>query len=190
MTGRNLKKAKPATSLYFIALIPDGLFREEVTKIKQYIQENYQSGHALRSPAHITLHMPFKWRDDRVDRLTRTLADFSNKRPHCTIELEGFGSFPPKVIFIQVMENPELNALQHDIVRTAAKKLKLENAQYKNRGFNPHMTVAFRDLKPAMFRQAWEEFRHRELVHSFEVRSIFLLKHNGKTWEIFREFTF
>lgn len=190
MTGRNLIKSKPASSLYFIALIPDHIFQQEVTKIKRYIEEHYQSGHALRSPAHITLHMPFKWRDDRLENLTTPLADFSNRRPHFTVELKNFGSFPPKVIFIQVLENPELNALQHDLVRMAGKKLKLENAQYRNRGFNPHLTIAFRDLKPATFRQAWDEFRDKEIEHSFEVESLFLLKHNGKTWDIFREFTF
>ena len=182
--------SKHASSLYFIALIPARLFQQKVTKIKQYIQENYQSGHALRSPAHITLHMPFKWRDDRLDSLTGPIADFSNGYPHFTIELKDFGSFSPKVIFIQVLENPKLNVLQHEVVSVARKKLKLENAQYRNRGFNPHMTVAFRDLKPALFRQAWEEFRHKQLAHSFEVESLFLLKHNGKTWDIFREFTF
>ena len=83
-----------------------------------------------------------------------------------------------------------LEELQKQIAKTAREKLKLDNSGYKNRGYHPHMTVAFRDLKPSAFRQAWEEFEGRELSHHFEVRSIVLLKHNGKDWEIFREFRF
>ena len=181
---------KPSTSLYFLALVPDPFFQAEVLKIKEYIKDVYDSGHALRSPAHITLHMPFKWRDDRIGKLKSALKYFAAGKPRFMVALKNFNAFPPKVIFIQVENNQHLEELQKDLGRTAGEKLKLENSLYKQKGFHPHMTVAFRDLKPAAFKKAWEEFQFKELEHSFEVNSLVLLKHNGKMWEIFKEFRF
>ena len=190
-----MAKLKPGTresvkSLYFIALIPDHEFRREVKKIKENIQESYGSGHALRSPAHITLHMPFKWRDDRIHILEKNLEDFAADRSGFTIELENFGSFPKRVIFINVKESKALNILHTMLLKMAAQKLKLNNGRYRGMAFHPHMTIAFRDLKPAMFEEAWQEYQMKKLTHSFTVRSVFLLKHNGTAWDIFKEFSF
>ena len=110
------KKNKTPVSLYFIAIIPDAFFCEEVVSIKKYIRDTYGSGHALRSPAHITLHMPFKWRDDRLGTLNRTLKDFSAGRQRFSVELEDFGSFSKRVIFIAVNENDYLRELHLDLV--------------------------------------------------------------------------
>ena len=46
--------------LYFIALIPHTGLREEIREIKERMRDEYGAGHALKSPAHITLQMPFK----------------------------------------------------------------------------------------------------------------------------------
>jgi 2'-5' RNA ligase len=183
-------QGKPMASLYFIAILPDPFFKTEVVRIKEYIKEEYGSGHALRSPAHITLHMPFKWRDDRIEKLNNVLKDFAAGRQKFKVDLKNFDAFPPRVIFIKVEENQNLDNLHWDLDKTAREQLKLQNAQYKQRGFHPHMTVAFRDLKKAAFKNAWMEFEFRELEYSFEARSITLLKHNGKKWEEFREFRF
>jgi hypothetical protein len=41
-----------------------------------------------------------------------------------------------------------------------------------------------------MFRKAWEEeFKEKEFEARFEVQQITLLKHNGKHWERFRDFS-
>ena len=46
--------------LYFIAIIPYSELREKVRKVKERMKAEYGAGHALKSPAHITLQMPFK----------------------------------------------------------------------------------------------------------------------------------
>ena len=178
------------TSLYFIAIIPDTHFQEEVIRIKESIKENYESEHALRSPAHITLYMPFKWRIDRENRIRNVLSEFADGRSSFTINLKNFGSFPRKVIYIGVQENDELARLQKDLIKTVAQNLKLPTGQYKGKAFHPHMTVAFRDLKPAMFHKAWHDYKDKNLSYTMEVNAISLLKHNGKTWDICNEFKF
>ncbi|MFM7858912.1 MAG: 2'-5' RNA ligase family protein, partial [Flammeovirgaceae bacterium] len=62
------------------------------------------------------------------------------------------------------------------------------NANYKGQPFQPHVTIAFRDLRKPMFERAWEEFKHRNFKAEFTVDSIALLKHNGKHWNVIMEF--
>lgn len=64
------------------------------------------------------------------------------------------------------------------------------NADYKNRGFNPHITLAFRDLKREAFKEAWPEFEKATYDKSFEVQSLVLLKHDGEKWHQLKEFRF
>jgi len=41
-----------------------------------------------------------------------------------------------------------------------------------------------------MFKKAWGEFKNFPFEAQFEAKSIFLLKHNGKNWDINRELKF
>ncbi len=184
------KKKKPLAPQYFIAVVPGLPLNEKVTEIKQYMARHYDSNHALRSPPHVTLHMPFRWREDRESRLLKALDAFSYGKKPFNLTLENFGAFPPRVIYIHVMPSDELEQLHKSLVRMARETLKLDNAAYKDRGFNPHMTVAFRDLRKSEFASAWKEFAGKKFNGDFEVNAITLLKHNGKLWEIYKEFGF
>jgi len=57
--------------LYFIAIVPTSPLSEELLAWKQYFQEHYQSKAALNSPPHITLHMPFEWKEEKAAVLGR-----------------------------------------------------------------------------------------------------------------------
>ena len=190
MANPSKNAGSPKKSLYFIAVLPDEEFLHQVFEIKKHIAQKYHSKHALKSPSHITLHMPFKWREDRIVLLERSLTKFAKGRAKFSINLNGFQAFAPRVIFINVEEQDELSDLYSDLSKMARQELKLLNADFKGRGFNPHMTVAFRDLKPAMFKQAWEEFQTQKINHNFKVDSIVLLKHNGTNWDVFRNYNF
>ncbi len=68
-------------------------------------------------------------------------------------------------------------------------ELQVDNADYKNRGYTPHLTLAFRDLKKASFNEAWEEFQDKEYKAGWDVNTVTLLKHNGKEWDPLHEMT-
>lgn len=118
------------------------------------------------------------------------LESFAGRHENFQVELEDFGAFGPRVIFIDVALNQALENLQKDLVKTARQGLNLHNANYKQRGFHPHITLAFRDLRKPAFKEAWIEFKPKEYHATFEVSSFWLLKHNGKNWEEYREFEF
>jgi 2'-5' RNA ligase len=181
---------KKDPGLFFIAVAPPAHIQLEVTQLKEEVRDSYGSKHALNSPPHITLHMPFKWELKKLDLLLETMSDMSNGRDGFEIQLKGFNAFPPRVIYIDLQPNAPLRELHKHVSRTARRQLRLDNADYKNRGFQPHMTIAFRDLKKAIFQEAWSDFEKRTFEKSFSVASLTLLRHEAGRWSVYRDFPF
>jgi 2'-5' RNA ligase len=175
---------------YFLALIPPSPIFEYALELKNHFHQAYQSKASLNSPPHITLHMPFKWKRDKEAELISKLADFVNLQHPFNLELSNFSSFPPKVIFIDVALSKEILQLQQELQRFCKRELNLFNATYKEQPFHPHLTLAFRDLKKPMFEKAWEEFKNKVYHDNFLADKLILLKHNGKFWESYKEFSF
>jgi 2'-5' RNA ligase len=167
---------------YFIAILPPSPIYEEALEIKRHFETKYNSKGALKSPPHITLHMPFLWKEKKERLLIEKLNQFASASPSFQIEFGGFGSFPPRVIFINVASNSNLNELQRSLNRFCKTELQLFNSQYRDLPFHPHLTVAFRDLKKDKFAEAWSEFENKSFQRVFQCESITLLKHDGHEW--------
>ena len=175
---------------YFLAIIPPSPIYEQVMDIKTYFKEHYNCKAPLRSPAHITLQMPFLWSPKKESNLTDELANFAQTQQSFNLKLQGFNAFEPRVIYVDVVESQSLRKMQKALVRQLKSELGIFNADYKDRGFHPHMTVAFRDLKKPLFYQAWKEFKDKEFDASFAVNSFWLLLHDGRQWQPHQEFLF
>lgn len=174
---------------YFIAIVPPEPLLSEIQAIKQSIFENYHTKGALRSPAHITLHMPFSFEEEKEEKLIGCLQTFRFV-DHFSIVLNNYGCFEPRVVFIDVDTQSRLSELQHQLVQHVKKHLNIFNQADDLRGFHPHVTVAFRDLKKPVFYKLWNDFQNRSYQASFTCGSICLLKHGGQRWEVYKEFQF
>lgn len=172
----------PGVHKYFLAVIPPAPLKDTLHKLKVYFHETYQSKAALKSPPHLTLHMPFQWKAEKEDRLVNALQSFAVGRPRFEIALTGFGAFVPRVIYVAVQDHEPLKTLQQELHRFCKGELNLFNAQYQDQPFHPHFTLAFRDLKKPQFSKAWDEFKDKSFSEHFEVDRIVLLKHDGKVW--------
>lgn len=186
MPGRREEKLKQ----YFVALVPPAPVFDDAQRWKHYFRDQYNSKASLNSPPHITLHMPFRWNEEKEADLTAAFSSFAMGRKPFKVELLNFNAFPPRVIFIDVVPTEPLEALSKDLHRFCKRELNLFNAAYKDQPFHPHLTLAFRDLKKPMFEKAWEEFRERTFTARFEADRISVLKHTGKVWETLRDFYF
>jgi 2'-5' RNA ligase len=173
---------------YFLAIIPPEPIATLIDEIKQHFATEYNSKGALRSPAHITLHMPFQWKEAKEERLVHLLAQ-TTKFNSFEINLNGFGAFRPKTIFIQNEHCQSLMNFQVELSRYTKREMQLFNSTH-NRGYNPHITVAFRDLKKEAFEEAWLIFEKQAFETTFTVDSFWLLKHDGKAWQAFKQFHF
>lgn len=174
---------------YFIAIVPPEPLLSNIRQLKEYNFQVYKTKGALRSPGHITLHMPFSWEEEKEEILMRELSTFSFETP-VSIGLKDFDFFEPRVIFINVLKNNLLEELQKKLVQHAKKQLRLFNQSDDMRGFHPHVTIAFRDLKKPVFYKAREDYSNKTFEAEFSCHSFCVLKQIGQQWEVYREFSF
>lgn len=180
---------RPGFKDYFIAIIPPSPIYEEANALKHYFSGEYHSRASLNSPPHITLHMPFEWKEEKEKLLVEKLNAFINGIEKTQVNIIGFDCFKPRVIFLNVEKTHALAKLQRELELFCRRSFQLFNAQYRDLPFHPHLTLAFRDLKKPAFEKAWGEFERKEFAASFLTERIALLKHNGKTWDVFTEFS-
>ncbi|REL24285.1 2'-5' RNA ligase family protein [Rhodohalobacter sp. SW132] len=176
-------------NLYLIALIPPENLRESVRQLKLEMKEQYNASHALKAPAHITLQMPFRREEDVELHLIETLQKFSSIIEPFEVKINGFDAFPPRVIFLKIVNHEPIVILHSNLNRLLEDKLEFTEREL-NLEIHPHLTIATRDLTKKMFHKAWPEFRERDFESSFSADRLHLLKHSGKEWEFFKEFDF
>ena len=166
--------------LFFIAIIPNAEICAEVTQFKEYAAQHFNSSRALTSPPHITLIPPFRWEPKQTQYLEEVLKGFVHSQPSFYLGLENFDCFAPRVIFVKPKESKALATLQQVLKSTLEKQLNLSYRDHH--GFHPHMTIAFKDLKAAIFPKAWAHYEQVEYIRYFKVEQLSLLQHNGERW--------
>ncbi|AHM61563.1 2'-5' RNA ligase [Flammeovirgaceae bacterium 311] len=181
--SKGVKKGMPATeNLYFIALVPPEPLRSEAWALKEHMRDTYGSKASLNSPAHITLHMPFELKQNRERAVIEALQELAEGYNTFNTEIDGFGAFPPRVLFLHVVPNAILSRLQSDVHELMKRSFNVFNADYKKKPFHPHITLAFRDLKKERFKEAWEIYQEKEFKASWPVQGITLLRHDARKW--------
>ncbi len=166
---------------YFIAIVLPEPFQSQVEEIKMELFRRFNLKGALRSPAHITLHRPFEWKEEKEQVLIDALQKFSLGSSF-ELKLQNFNSFKPRVIYVDVMRNDALYDLHKRLKNYAQEKLRLLNEVEDMRGFHPHVTVAFRDLRKNKFDEVWKDFKEKKYQANFEVKGFSLLRLEDK-WE-------
>ncbi|NJR18805.1 MAG: 2'-5' RNA ligase family protein [Calothrix sp. CSU_2_0] len=175
---------------FFIAILPPLPIQDYASRIQQDFADNYASSGAQKSPPHITLQPPFKWDWNNISVLEDRLKSFTDMQKPFLITLKNFAAFAPRVIYIDVLKTPELTSLQADLMAFMEVNLGIIDQSSRNRQFTPHMTVAFRDLTKHNFQLAWQKYENLELDFEFTGASLALLLHNGKCWNVTRDFPF
>jgi 2'-5' RNA ligase len=176
-------------TLFFIALVPHETLRHEVREIKEQFRDEFGARHALKSPAHVTLQMPFKRNSSEEPAISAILEKVALEEKPFRVDLDGFGCFAPRVIFIRIRDHEPVKALHSRLKIKLTEELDFSEREIMH-DVQPHITVATRDLTKGAFREAWPAFESMEFSGSFIVNSLFLLKHNGRNWDIYKEFPF
>lgn len=172
--------------LYFIAImLPDDI-STKVISVQQEIAERFNSRKALRNLPHITLKAPFNLPAMAPENILGWFSELQIELPPFQLQLQNFGAFKNHehpVIFINPVENAALLSLQKSVVRQFYQTFDRAGVNATDFSFNPHITLAYRDLKPDMFEAAWTEFQNRKFSADFNIDRIELLKHDGKGWQ-------
>lgn len=183
------KNKKEESKIYFIALLPNAETGKEIIRLKQEFAEKYDSRRALRVLPHITMQVPFTANPALEKSLCSGLTDFAAAMLPFEIKLQGFGgvSFTKrKVLYINVEKNGEIMHLHEEMINFLRKNFGFSHmlARY---GFNPHISLAFRDLSDTEFKMALDEYGKRPFEACFQVRNLYLLRHTGTSWEVLQK---
>lgn len=168
---------------YFLAIVVPSPHFEKIEAIKEELFLQHQLKGALRSPAHITLHRPFEWKAEKENVLIEKLKNFEWEE-RFEIVLNGFSCFEPRVMYVDVTREEKLDILQKKLTTFAKRELKLFNEAEDERGFHPHVTIAFRDLKKPKFYELWPEFEKKKFEGNFSFKGFSLLRLEDKWKEI------
>ena len=87
-------------------------------------------------------------------------------------------------MYLNPIMNTALYSLQKEVIRSfriAYPALKIPDIELR---FKPHITIAYRDLLPDKFPEAWNVYKAKEFRAVFDVSSFHLLQHDGKMWNI------
>jgi 2'-5' RNA ligase len=178
---------KGQSILYFIAIIPPEYVCEEIIVFKKDIAERFESKAALKVVPHITLKAPFKLSGSEQERLLSWFRKLKMESGQLKVSLQDFGAFPKAqapVIFIAPVLNAALQELQKEFIGKFKKEFSGQEISKHEEEFHPHVTIAYRDLTPEKFREAWKEYQVKKYSAEFTVTSVHLLQHDGKQWHI------
>src|SRR5690606_17528342 len=172
---------------YFIAIVPEGEIQEKVTEIKHLLKGTFNLNYALKSPAHITLKMPFSWDENRESRLLGRLSHFFSQELPFELTLSGIGRFGRKVIYVKVCDQEKLRQLQKNLGLFCRTRLQLD-AEISDHMYQPDMTLAYKDSKEKSF----EDYRRliKGIVPAFwmAVGGVALLKRENRRWYVCHRF--
>jgi 2'-5' RNA ligase len=175
-------------NLFLVCLVPPVSIVEDIDEIRSYISEKFNVHESLKRPAHITLFPPVKLSSQEAEkRFFKALEDAAFSTPFTQV-LRNFNSFPEHTFYLDVERNEEIINLEKQIKKELL-PLKLQEKRDTNK-FNPHLTLAFKDVKPPVFQQISAEFKDRKFKREFLVSSFSVYKHQDKRWQPYKEFTF
>lgn len=175
-------------NLFLVCLIPPVTIVEDIDVIRNEIAEQFNVLESLKRPAHITLYNPVKLTSkEQEDRFFNKLDEVVFASPFTQV-LKNFSSFPPHTVFIDVEHSDGLLNLQAEIKKILKPLALLEDKD--NFKFNPHLTVAFKDVKPTVYPLIMDEYKERKFKRSFEVNGFSVYKHIDKRWQPFKEYVF
>ncbi|HLD18458.1 MAG TPA: 2'-5' RNA ligase family protein [Candidatus Nanoarchaeia archaeon] len=132
----------------------------------------------LKQSPHITIKAPFNVKN--VDPFVRYLEDLARKTKPFEIQLEGFGYFEPRVIFLNVKQNTKLKTLHFSILKDMKKSFHIKPHALEGEKIRFHCTLALQDVTKKKLRNAKEYLRQYHPRFRFKAKSLGVFLYLGK----------
>jgi 2'-5' RNA ligase len=169
-------------ALYYIAAHCPEEINTHVNLFKDYMQQKYGCRAAKKSDAHLTIIPPFKAEEDMQGELTDFVATYNIGMVPFEIELANFGHFGNRVIYVDVVPNGKLNAVEQEANQQFTQAF--PSIIFRTRpDFNPHVTIATRDIPEYKFDEAWSYFEHQQFRAAFTCNGLQLYKLKDHKWD-------
>ncbi len=166
---------------YFLAFVPKGTIQEKAQILKDQIKSDFGVKYALKSPAHVTVKMPFIFNEKKEQVLIESIQNFTRLYEPFSVQVSGLDTFGRRVIFWDILPNSALHSFQSDLKVFCKRELKLVDELADN-NYHPHMTIAFKDLKEKNFDNVMELVRKSQISDEFLANELSLLKRIEDRW--------
>jgi 2'-5' RNA ligase len=165
-------------SLYFVAIQPPEDVSNKFRLIAKDFADRFGSSKAYRNFPHITIIPPFQFDDTNESVVIGRFMKIQLSVNPFNLRLNKFNCFPRKkhpVIFVEPENKENLKKLYAEVNQ-------IMRAFNYAEHFNPHLTVAYRDLSHENFEKAWAEYNRKNIDETFVVSRVLLFKHYGGKW--------
>ena len=152
---------------------------------RRFMNQKYgcRSGH--RTPIHVTLVPPFKLpeeytTEDLIDAVEKNVLPFASGLSF-SAKIENFDAFGDRTIFAKVIADKKWTKLR-DAVFEAVSKAVPGTLKKDRRPFQPHLTVANRDIPEGASTQALQYLNELNLFEKFPADNITIFERKGGSW--------
>ena len=174
---------------YFLALMPPEALAEEFAELKEQLKVRFLVKYALKSPSHLTLKMPFSYNEAKEGLLQEQLVQYLKEQKPFLVQVTGVSNFGQRVIYHRVLPCEPLTNMQLGLRSFCKKSLHLVE-ELSDRNFQPHLTLAYKDLKVSQFDEVLAFAREQAITADFLVDRLFLLKRIEGRWNILASLAF
>jgi 2'-5' RNA ligase len=168
---------------YFLALMPPALLADQLAQLKGQLQARFQVKYALKSPSHLTLKMPFSYNEAKEGQLQEKLLQFLKEQAPFLVQVAGISNFGQRVIYHWVIPCKALTTMQAGLRGYCRISLHLVE-ELSDRNFQPHLTLAYKDLKASQFDEVLAFAKEQAITAEFLADKLFLLKRVEGRWKI------
>lgn len=170
----------------FGILLPDELhnFVREL-ELKLFLKFNLKKG--LKQSPHITFKGPFSVDEfepykNYFDELAKEITPFE-------ITINGISNFNSEVVFLDILENPDLTGLHNKVLFELQNKFGIQGGEYEGDNVKFHATLAYGDLSDDIFNDVKQTLLKLKPSFTFTFKSIGLFYKVDDSWIIYRKAT-
>jgi 2'-5' RNA ligase len=168
---------------YFIGLLPPPALESTLHQVKADLKTHFEVKYALQSPAHLTLKMPFRYKEAKEQELVIRITSLLEEQQSFTLQVKGIGHFGWRNIHHQLAPSSPLLELQKGLRGFCKRYLHLVE-ELSDRNFQPHITLAYKDLKAEHFDAVLAFAKKNAIQSDFLVDRAYLLKNVEGRWKV------
>lgn len=157
------------------AILLDGESYNFARQIELELCDKFGLCWGLRQSPHITIKAPFD--TNKLEPFVDYLESLAKEIGPFDVELDGFNYFKPKVIFLDVKENPSLKELHFRILKDLKEIFEIEPNPLEGENIKFHSSLALEDVTENKFEKAKEYLTKYKPHFKFKVKTLGIFYH-------------
>ena len=186
--GRMNRSFFPEQTHFVGVLLPEAL-TQRLQGCRDYMNQEYGCRSGFGTPIHVTLVPPFQLpapctTADMAAALAQMVAE--KKWQPFNAKIEGFDAFGDRTLFAKVLPSTVWTAFRAAVYSTVS-AISPGSLRRDTRPFQPHITVANRDIPAGASVEALESLNQLELKTTFPVDNITIFERRDKRWIVAKQ---